>query len=67
MQQLGMMPAQVLTAATAEAGKQLGMAPLGTLVRGAPADLLVVRGDPTRSLGMLRRPLFVMARGERMR
>lgn len=66
MQQLGMTPTQVLTAATAEAGKQLGMAPLGTLVRGAPADLLVVRGDPTRSLRALRRPLLVMARGQRM-
>lgn len=67
MLQAGLTPTQVLTAATADAGRQLGMAPLGTLIRGAPADLLVVRGDPTRSLRRLRRPLFVMARGQRIR
>jgi imidazolonepropionase-like amidohydrolase len=67
MQQAGLTPTRVLRAATAEAGRQLGMAPLGTLVRGAPADLFVVRGDPTRSLRALRRPVFVMARGTRVR
>jgi imidazolonepropionase-like amidohydrolase len=67
MQQAGMTATQVLRAATAEAGKELGMAPLGTLQRGAPADLFAVRGDPTRSLATLRRPVFVMARGARIR
>jgi imidazolonepropionase-like amidohydrolase len=67
MQQAGMSAPDVIRAATAEAGKQLRMAPLGTLVRGAPADLWAVRGDPTRSLSALRRPVFVMARGTRFR
>jgi imidazolonepropionase-like amidohydrolase len=63
MQQAGMTRLAILRAATAEAGKQLGMAPLGTLVRGAPADLWVVKGNPARSLRALGRPLFVLARG----
>jgi imidazolonepropionase-like amidohydrolase len=67
MRQAGMSPRSILRAATADAGRQLGMAPLGLLVRGAPADLWVVRGDPTRSLRALRRPLYVLARGRRAR
>jgi imidazolonepropionase-like amidohydrolase len=63
MQNAGMTATEVLRAATAEAGKQLGMAPLGTLVPRAPADLWAVRGDPTKSLVVLKRPVFVMARG----
>jgi imidazolonepropionase-like amidohydrolase len=62
-----MTPTDVVHAATADAGRQVPIARLGTLVRGAPADVLVVRGDPTRSLQALRRPLFVMARGQRVR
>lgn len=67
MQQAGLTPTQVLRSATADAGKELGMSPLGTVVAGAPADLLVVRGNPTRSLRTLGRPLLVMARGNRVR
>jgi imidazolonepropionase-like amidohydrolase len=67
MQKAGMTATDVLRAATADAGKQLGMAPLGALVPGAPADLWAVQGDPTDSLGVLRRPAFVMARGVRIR
>jgi imidazolonepropionase-like amidohydrolase len=67
MQQAGLTPTDVLRAATAEAGRQIPIARLGTLVRGAPADVIVVRGDPTRSLRALRRPLLVMARGQRVR
>ena len=67
MQRAGMTAIDVLRAATAEAGEQLGMAPLGTLAAGAPADLWVVRGDPTQSLRALGNPLFVMARGTRIR
>ncbi len=67
MQQAGLSATRVLQAATADAGRELGMAPLGTLVRGAPADLWAVRGDPTRSLQALSNPIFVMARGTRIR
>jgi imidazolonepropionase-like amidohydrolase len=67
MQQAGLTPTEVLRAATGDAGRQLPIARLGTLVRGAPADLWAVRGDPTRSIKALRRPVFVMARGGRVR
>jgi imidazolonepropionase-like amidohydrolase len=67
MQRAGMSAIEVIRAATSTAGLQLGMASLGTLAPGAPADLWAVRGDPTRSLGVLRRPVFVMARGKRVR
>jgi len=67
MQQAGMSATSVLRAATSEAGRELGLAPLGTLTAGAPADLLAVRGDPTRSLRALGNPLYVMARGTRVR
>jgi imidazolonepropionase-like amidohydrolase len=66
MQQAGMTPTQILTAATARAGKQLGIVKLGTLVSDAPADLWVVKGDPTRHLSALAHPLLVMARGKRV-
>jgi imidazolonepropionase-like amidohydrolase len=66
MEQAGLSPRQVLKAATAEAGQELGMAPLGSLVRGAPADLAVFNGDPTRNLRRLKRPLLVLARGTRV-
>lgn len=67
MQQAGMTPTQVLAAATAKAGRQLGIAKLGTLVPGAPADLWVVRGNPTRRLSALAQPMVVIARGQRIR
>jgi imidazolonepropionase-like amidohydrolase len=43
-------PLQVLSAATARAGKHLGLAPLGQLVEGAPADLIGVRSNPASKL-----------------
>ena len=67
MQQAGMSSTDVLRAATSLAGRELGQPLLGTLRKGAPADLLAVRGDPTQSLGALRKPLYVMARGVRVR
>jgi imidazolonepropionase-like amidohydrolase len=67
MQQAGMTATEVLRAATADAGKQIGMRQLGTVAPGAPADLWAVRGDPTRSLAALRRPVFTMVRGRRLR
>jgi imidazolonepropionase-like amidohydrolase len=67
MQRSGMTASRVLRAATADAGRQLPIAGLGTLAAGAPADLMAVRGDPTRSLEALRSAVFVMARGARVR
>jgi imidazolonepropionase-like amidohydrolase len=46
---------QALQAATGEAGRFLGIEGLGTLAVGAPADLLLVAGNPLTDLGRLRR------------
>lgn len=59
----GLTPTEVLEAATRQAGLALRAAPLGTLVAGAPADLLVVAGDPLADLGVLRRPSEVLVAG----
>lgn len=67
MRQTGLTPVRALAAATSEAGRQLGRARYGTLAPGAPADLWVVDGDPTRSLRALARPRLVIARGTRVR
>lgn len=64
MRQAGMTPTQVLIGSTKLAGQQLGIAKLGTLAVGAPADILVVKGDPTRVLSALAHPLLVIARGK---
>jgi imidazolonepropionase-like amidohydrolase len=65
MAQAGLSPAQVLAAATGEAGRELGEN-LGTLRAGAPADVVVVRGDPRRNLAALGRALLVLAGGKRV-
>jgi imidazolonepropionase-like amidohydrolase len=52
-----------LGGATALAGEQLGLAPLGQLVPGAPADVIVAQGDPARDLKNLEYPMLVMAGG----
>ncbi|SFK57612.1 hypothetical protein SAMN05216302_1009106 [Nitrosomonas aestuarii] len=38
---------KVFKAATSEAGKNLGLPLLGTLMPGAPADIMAVRGNPS--------------------
>jgi imidazolonepropionase-like amidohydrolase len=60
---VGLTPTEVLAAATSEAGRDLGLAPLGSLVSGAPADAIVVRGDARRLHDDLARPLVVVAAG----
>ena len=59
----GMTIRQVLRAATGWAGEHLGQAPLGTLVPGAPADAIVVAGDPTKVLKALEYPYVVLHGG----
>lgn len=63
MAHVGLSRLEVLRAATSEAGRQVGLEPLGRLVSGAPADLLGVKGDPTRNLATLARPILVVAGG----
>lgn len=60
----GMQPLQVLHVATAKAGSYLGIPLLGTLLPGAPADLLAVKGDPTLSLKLLEYPDLVVSGGK---
>jgi imidazolonepropionase-like amidohydrolase len=59
----GMSTEEVLRAATSEAGKELGMEPLGRLEPGAPADLIAVKGDPELTLKALEYPDLVMSGG----
>ncbi len=56
-------PAEVLSAGTARAGEHLGLAPLGQLVEGAPADLIAVRGDALSRFKLLEYPDLVISGG----
>lgn len=53
----------VLKAATSKAGEHLGLAPLGTLVAGAPADVIAVRGNPFEKFKLLEYPDLVISGG----
>lgn len=59
---MGMM--DVLRAATSKAGEYLGLPLLGTLQQGAPADIIVVKGDPTQNLKNLEYPDLVISGGK---
>ncbi len=56
-------PAEVLSAATARAGEHLGLAPLGQLVEGAPADLIAVNGNALERFKLLEYPDLVISGG----
>jgi imidazolonepropionase-like amidohydrolase len=56
-------PLDVLSAATSRAGEHLGLAPLGQLVEGAPADLIGVRGNPLERFKLLEYPDLVVSGG----
>ncbi len=60
----GLTPTQVLQTATAKAGAYLGLAPLGTLVAKAPADMIAVRGNALENFKLLEYPDFVMSGGK---
>ncbi len=53
----------VFKAVTSQAGEHLGLAPLGTLVPGAPADIIAVRGNPFQRFKILEYPDLVMSGG----
>jgi imidazolonepropionase-like amidohydrolase len=64
MVQLGMSPVQALHAATDVAAKILRQSDhIGRIAPGLQADLAGFRGDPTRDIGALQHPVFVMHRG----
>jgi imidazolonepropionase-like amidohydrolase len=56
-------PLDVLSAATARAGEHLGLAPLGQLIEGAPADLIGVPGNPLEQFKPLEYPDLVVSGG----
>jgi imidazolonepropionase-like amidohydrolase len=63
MREAGMTPEAIIRNATSLAGRQTGIANLGSLVRGAPADLVAVRGNPFEDLETLGQPQLVVAAG----
>ena len=63
MREAGMTPQAIIRAATSLAGRQTGIANLGSLVPGAPADLVGVRGNPFEDLQTLEQPQLVVAAG----
>ena len=64
MQMAQMELIDVLRAATSKAGQHLGFPLLGTLQDGAPADIIAVKGDPTKYLKILEYPDLVISGGE---
>ena len=63
-QRAGIPPADVLRLATIGAAEHLGLGhEVGTIDRGKRADLLLVPGDPTRDVSVLRRVRMVMRDG----
>jgi imidazolonepropionase-like amidohydrolase len=60
---MGLPLEEVWAAATRHAGEALGIAGLGTLEGGAPADLLIFRDDPTRDVAAFTTLQAVVARG----
>lgn len=59
----GLSREEAIAGATGRAGRQLGLAPLGSLAAGAPADVLGVRGNPFRNLDALEDMVFLAAGG----
>ncbi|BBL71158.1 amidohydrolase family protein [Methylogaea oryzae] len=59
----GMSTQDLFRTVTAKAGAYLGLAPLGTLTPGAPADFIAVRGDPQENLKLLEYPDLVVSGG----
>ena len=62
--EIGMSPREVIASATDVAARACGLAgTTGRIRAGMAADLIAVNGDPTLDAGVLRTPVFVMARG----
>ena len=60
---VGLTPTETLAAATSQAAREAGLAPLGTLAPNAPADVIAVRGDARKLRNDLARPLLVVSGG----
>jgi len=64
MMAAGMSLEAVLQASTSRAGEHLDIPLLGTLQKGAPADLIAIRGDVATNLKHLEYPELVIAGGQ---
>lgn len=62
----GMTPSDALKAATLGAAKALGRADLGVIQPGAPANLLLVDGNPLEDISATERIVAVFFKGERV-
>jgi imidazolonepropionase-like amidohydrolase len=60
----GLSPYQALRAATADAGRFLERPGLGTITVGAPADLMLLEGNPLADIAHARRLAGIVLRGE---
>lgn len=60
----GMTPLELFKTATSKAGEALDLAPLGTLVAGAPADIIAVKGNAFENFKLLEYPDLVMSGGQ---
>jgi imidazolonepropionase-like amidohydrolase len=64
MVEFGLPPMLALVAATSNAARLLRMDDqIGSIEKGKLADLILVDGDPTRDIGVMRRPSLVMKSG----
>jgi imidazolonepropionase-like amidohydrolase len=64
VQRAGIPPRDVLRLATVDAAEHLGLAhELGTIARGKRADVVLVPGDPTRDVRVVRQARLVMKDG----
>ena len=54
---------EALRLATVEPGRLLRVPQLGTITIGAPAELLLLSGNPAEDLGVLRKPVGVLLHG----
>ena len=64
MVQYGMMPAQAIQTATANAAEALGRKDIGVIEAGRYADIVAVKGNPAQDVTLLERVDFVMKGGE---
>jgi imidazolonepropionase-like amidohydrolase len=63
MRDAGLTPDQVLTAATADAARALGLANHGRLTPEASADLLVLDQDPREDITRMGSPTWILRQG----
>ena len=61
--ELGLGNAGVIAAATSQAATVVGLEGRGVIAPGAPADLVLVAGDPTEDLSVLRCPSVIVQDG----